>query len=59
MWTALTVGWGLLAYLVVYCPEAHLLVIWALTGRLVVWKHRRELGTPLRFRLSTGSEDGS
>jgi len=41
---------GLLAFVLIASPAAPLLVLWVLTGGLLVWKHRRELHEPIRRR---------
>ena len=41
---------GLLAYLLVFAPDAYLLAIWAVDAAVVTWKHRRDLREPVRLR---------
>jgi len=41
---------GLLTYLLIFSPDAHLLAVWALNAGVVIWKIRRDLRKPVRLR---------
>lgn len=43
-WATVLGLFGLLAYLLIFAPQPHLLAIWAVDGAIVVWKMRHELG---------------
>ena len=49
-WAVLIGMSGLLAFVIVVSPSAPLLVLWALTGGVLAWKHRQELRRPIRRR---------
>jgi len=87
IWTALSGGWGLLAfglgagpawgllradawatvlgfvallaYLLIFSLQPALLLIWLLDGGLVLWKHRRELREPPRWRFGVDARRAS
>ena len=49
-WATVMGQLGLLAYLLVFQPEAHLLAVWLIQGAVVAWKHRRQLRETPRMR---------